>query len=60
MTGAVISPFDAYLVIRGMKTLEVRMQRHSENAIKVAEFLEAHPAVKKYIIQGLKILNIMN
>ncbi|WP_027624087.1 methionine gamma-lyase [Clostridium lundense] len=54
MTGAVISPFDAYLVIRGMKTLEVRMQRHSENAMKVARFLESHPAVKKVYYPGLE------
>lgn len=54
MTGAVLSAFDAYLVIRGMKTLEVRMQRHSENAMKVAKFLESHPAVKKVYYPGLE------
>ncbi|PRR77789.1 Methionine gamma-lyase [Clostridium liquoris] len=54
MTGAVISPFDAYLVIRGMKTLEVRMEKHSENAMKVARFLESHPAVKKVYYPGLE------
>jgi methionine-gamma-lyase len=54
MTGAVMSPFDAYLIIRGMKTLEIRMERHCENAVKVAEFLEKHPAVEKVYFPGLK------
>ncbi|SHJ84108.1 methionine gamma-lyase [Tepidibacter formicigenes] len=54
MTGAVLSPFDAYLVIRGMKTLEVRMQRHCENAIKVAKFLEEHEAVETVYYPGLE------
>lgn len=54
MTGSVMSPFDAYLVIRGMKTLEVRMERHCANAMKVAEFLENHPAVEKVYYPGLK------
>lgn len=54
MTGAVISPFDAFLIIRGMKTLEVRMERHCENAIKVAKFLESHPAVEKVYYPGLE------
>src|SRR5690606_34316787 len=43
MTGSVLSPFDAYLINRGMKTLEVRMEKHCSNAQKVAEFLESHP-----------------
>lgn len=54
MTGSVMSPFDAYLIIRGMKTLEIRMEKHCDNATKVAEFLEAHPAVKKVYYPGLK------
>ncbi|MEG0773475.1 methionine gamma-lyase [Clostridium sp.] len=54
MTGSVMSPFDAFLVIRGMKTLEVRMERHCANAMKVAEFLEKHPAVEKVYYPGLK------
>ncbi|WP_291636340.1 methionine gamma-lyase [Clostridium sp.] len=54
MTGACLSPFDAYLIIRGMKTLEIRMDRHCENAMAVAEFLEAHPAVEKVYFPGLK------
>ena len=54
MTGAVLSPFDAYLVNRGMKTLDLRMERHCSNAQKVAEFLEAHPAVESISYPGLK------
>jgi methionine-gamma-lyase len=54
MTGAVLSPFDAYLIIRGMKTLPIRMERHCENAMKVAEFLESHAAVSKVYYPGLK------
>jgi len=54
MTGAVLSPFDAFLVIRGMKTLEVRMEKHCKNAMEIAEFLEAHPAVTKVYYPGLK------
>lgn len=54
MTGSCLSPFDAYLIIRGMKTLEIRMERHCANAMKVAEFLETHPAVKKVYYPGLK------
>lgn len=54
MTGASLSPFDAFLIIRGMKTLEIRMERHCSNAMKVAEFLEAHPAVNRVYYPGLK------
>ncbi|GLC31325.1 methionine gamma-lyase [Clostridium omnivorum] len=54
MTGASLSPFDAFLIIRGMKTLEIRMERHCSNAMKVAEFLEAHPAVKRVYFPGLE------
>jgi len=45
LTGATISPLTAFLVMRGLKTLELRMERHSESALKVAEFLAGHPAV---------------
>ncbi len=45
MTGAVMAPMTAMLVMRGLKTLELRMQRHSDSAMCVAEFLEEHPAV---------------
>jgi cystathionine gamma-synthase len=51
--GGVPGPFDAYLTIRGLKTLEVRMQRHSENAARVAEFLVEHPAVSRVLYPGL-------
>jgi methionine-gamma-lyase len=54
MTGAVLSPFDAFLIIRGMKTLSLRMEKHCENAIKVADFLENHPMVDKVYYPGLK------
>jgi cystathionine beta-lyase/cystathionine gamma-synthase len=52
--GAVPSPMDSFLVLRGTKTLHVRMQRHVENAQKVAAWLEAHPTVEKVIYPGLK------
>ena len=51
--GAVPSPFDCYLVLRGIKTLAVRMQRHAYNAQKIAEYLEHHPKVKKVYYPGL-------
>jgi cystathionine gamma-synthase len=51
--GAVPGPFDAYLTIRGLKTLVLRMQRHSENASAVAEFLAGHPAVNTVLYPGL-------
>lgn len=54
MTGSVMSPFDSYLINRGMKTLEIRMEKHCANAQKVAEFLEAHPAVESIAYPGLK------
>jgi cystathionine gamma-lyase len=52
--GAVPSPFDCYLVLRGSKTLHLRMERHSENAQKVAEFLVGHPAVLNVNYPGLR------
>ena len=51
--GAVPGPFDAYLTMRGLKTLPLRMQRHSENASAVAEFLSGHPAVATVLYPGL-------
>ncbi|MBU3705837.1 MAG: cystathionine gamma-synthase [Mycobacterium sp.] len=51
--GAVPGPFDAYLTMRGLKTLEVRMQRHSENAARVAAFLAEHPSVNQVLYPGL-------
>jgi cystathionine gamma-lyase len=52
--GAVSSPFDCWLTLLGLKTLSLRMERHSSNAQKVAEFLEAHPKVSKVIYPGLE------
>ena len=54
MTGAVIDPFCSFLILRGLKTLEIRMQKHCANAKAVAEFLDAHPAVEKVYYPGLK------
>ena len=54
MTGASLSPFDAFLMIRGMKTLELRMEKHCQNALEVALYLEKHPAVRKVFYPGLK------
>ncbi|BBX42263.1 cystathionine gamma-synthase [Mycobacterium simiae] len=51
--GGVPGPFDAYLTMRGLKTLVLRMQRHSENALAVAEFLAGHPAVGTVLYPGL-------
>jgi len=53
MTGAVLGAFEAYLIIRGMKTLPLRVERHSQNAMQVAEFLKGHPAVEKVYYPGL-------
>lgn len=54
MTGAVLGPFEAYLIDRGLKTLDIRMQKHCDNAMKVATFLEGHPMVKRVIYPGLE------
>ena len=52
-SGAVAGPFDAWLTLRGLKTLAVRMDRHQSNAAAVADFLVAHPAVTEVIYPGL-------
>ncbi len=52
--GATISPHDAWLIMRGIKTLPIRMDRHCSNAQSVAEFLEQHPAVSQVYYPGLK------
>ena len=52
--GAVPGPFDAWLVLRGLKTLAVRMERHCENARRVAAFLDEHPAVERVLYPGLE------
>ncbi len=52
--GAIPSPMDCFLVLRGIKTLHLRMQRHCENAAQIAEFLRAHPKVEKVYYPGFK------
>ncbi|HET7172694.1 MAG TPA: cystathionine gamma-synthase [Nocardioidaceae bacterium] len=52
-TGAVPGPFDAYLTLRGLKTLAVRMERHCDNAERVADFLRGHPGVREVWYPGL-------
>ncbi len=51
--GAVPSPFDAFLTLRGIKTLALRMERHCSNALAVAQFLEKHPAIERVRYPGL-------
>ena len=51
--GAILSPFDSFLLIRGIKTLGVRMDRHSANALKIAQELESHPCVGRVYYPGL-------
>ena len=52
--GAIPSPFDCFLVLRGTKTLALRMERHSHNASEIAKYLAAHPKVEKVTYPGLK------
>ena len=54
MTGSVLGPQEAFLILRGLKTFELRMLRHCENAAKVAEFLSKHPKVEKVYYPGLE------
>lgn len=54
MTGACLDPFQAFLINRGLKTLNIRMERHCASAQKVAEFLETHPKVNTIQFPGLK------
>ena len=51
--GAVASPFDSFLALRGLKTLAVRMERHSANAQRLTEWLEQHPKIERVIYPGL-------
>ncbi|WP_080179128.1 methionine gamma-lyase [Salmonella enterica] len=53
ITGGCVSPFNAWLTLRGIKTLGIRMERHCANAMKVAKFLEQHPAVSAVYYPGL-------
>jgi cystathionine gamma-lyase len=52
--GAVLSPFDSYLTLRGIKTLALRMERHQQNAFEIAHYLEKHPKVTKVVYPGLE------
>ncbi len=52
--GAILSPFDSYLVLRGTKTLALRMKQHEENAINISHFLEKQPKVQRVLYPGLK------
>lgn len=52
-TGGTLGPMDSYLVLRGIKTLHLRVQRHSENGVKVAEYLASHPAIERVYYPGL-------
>ncbi|NBV49589.1 PLP-dependent transferase [bacterium] len=52
--GGVPGPFDAWLVLRGIKTLALRMKRHEENAMELASWLEKHPKIEKVLYPGLK------
>ena len=51
--GSIAGPFDSFLALRGLKTLALRMQRHSENGMELAGWLEKHPKVEKAIYPGL-------
>ena len=51
--GAILSPFDSWLVLRGTKTLAVRMAQHNTNGLALAEFLASHPKVQQVLYPGL-------
>lgn len=53
-TGATLGPFEAWLTLRGIKTLPLRMDRHNENAQKIAKYLETHPKIEKVYYPGLE------
>lgn len=53
-TGGVLGPFDSFLLIRGIKSLSVRLDRHTDNALKIAKWLSTHEAVKKVYYPGLE------
>jgi cystathionine gamma-lyase len=52
--GAISGPFDSFLALRGLKTLALRMERHSTSALRIAEWLEAHPKVRRVFYPGLR------
>lgn len=58
--GGVPSPFDTWLLARGIKTLGIRMERHCENAMKVAQFLEQSSKSTRSIIRGCRLIPSMN
>ena len=60
MTGAALAPLNAMLIMRGLKTLALRMERHCENALKVAKFLQSHPSVKEVSYPGLSSFKYHN
>lgn len=53
-SGAILAPFDSWLVIRGIETLHLRVRQHCENALQVAQFLENHPAIERVYYPGLE------
>ena len=53
--GPAISPFNSWLLLRGLKTLPVRMDKHCENAMEIARYLEFHPAVERVLYPGLRV-----
>jgi cystathionine gamma-synthase/methionine-gamma-lyase len=53
MLGAMLSPFESFLIMRGLKTLTLRMERHCSNAMQVAQFLQTHPAIERVYYPGL-------
>ncbi len=54
INGATLHPMAAYLLLRGMKTLQLRIERQNENALQIARFLDAHPAIEKVFYPGLE------
>ena len=52
--GAVLGPFDSYLLLRGVKTLALRIERHNQSAMKAARWLEAHPKIERVVYPGLE------
>lgn len=54
MTGSVLGPFEAFLILRGLKTMELRMERHCENAAKIASFLAGHPKIETVYYPGFE------
>ena len=53
LTGAMLSPFESHLMMRGLRTLSLRMERQSQNALQVARFLQHHPAIERVHYPGL-------